>query len=289
MASNSALIVCKAAAGLLTGSVAILSDAVQSTADLIASLIALVSVAKADQPPDASHPYGHEKFENASAAAEALLILLGAAVIVYEASRRLAAPAPLDTPSIGIAVVAGAGVLNMVVSTYLTRVARSTESAALAGDAAHLRTDALVSGGVLVGLILTTVTGARWVDPVVALIVASAISFTGVRLLVGAFRVLVDESVPPDDLVAIREAAREFTSQGVVGYHDLRARHAGGRHLVDLHVQFSAGTSLEAAHATAHALQDAIKRRLPNSEVLIHLEPEAAVRPDGKPMPTATD
>ncbi len=110
-----------------------------------------------------------------------------------------------------------------------------------------------------------------------ALIVAVAIAYTGVRLLIAAFRVLVDESVPSEDLAVIREAVRSFAPQGVVGYHNLRARHAGGRHLVDLHVQFAAGSSLEAAHRTAHVLQDAIKVGLPNSEVLIHIEPEAAV------------
>jgi len=276
--SNATLIVFKTGAGLLTGSVAILSDAVQSTADLIASVIAFVSVGKAEQPADDSHPYGHEKFENASAAAEALLILLGAAIIVYQAIGRLILPVGLNAAGVGIAVVAGAGLLNVIVSGYLDRVAKRTDSPALEGDAAHLRTDAIVSGGVLAGLVLTEVTGLRWIDPVVALIVAVAITHTGVRLLIVAFRVLVDESVPPEDLAVIREAVMALAPHGVVGYHNLRARHAGGRHLVDLHVQFAAGSSLEAAHRTAHVLQDAIKVGLPNSEVLIHIEPEAAVR-----------
>jgi cation diffusion facilitator family transporter len=159
------------------------------------------------------------------------------------------------------------------------RRAKVTESAALLGDAAHLRTDALTSGAVLVGLILVKITGAHWIDPVVALIVAASIVVTGVRLLSGSSRVLVDESLPADEVDAIRAAIEEFAPSGVVGYHELRTRRAGSRRYVDLHVQFRSGTSLEAAHRTAHQLQDVIASRLRGADVLIHLEPEDRVRP----------
>ena len=131
----------------------------------------------------------------------------------------------------------------------------------------------------MVGLILVKITGAYWLDPVIALAVAAAIVVTGVRLLLGSSRVLVDEALPAEEVDEIREAIEEFAPRGVVGYHELRTRKAGARRYVDLHVQFRAGTSLEDAHRTAHELQDRIASRLRNADVLIHLEPEDRVRP----------
>jgi cation diffusion facilitator family transporter len=169
--------------------------------------------------------------------------------------------------------------VNIAVSAAIGHGARSTESAALEGDAAHLRTDALTSGAVLIGLVLVKLTGAQWVDPVVALAVAAAIVVTAVRLLSRSSRVLVDEALPADEVAAIRAVVEEFGPRGVVGYHELRTRRAGARRYVDLHVQFRAGTSLEQAHRTAHELQDVIGSRLSRADVLIHLEPEDRVRP----------
>jgi cation diffusion facilitator family transporter len=176
-------------------------------------------------------------------------------------------------------VVAFSMVANLGVSTFVSRRARVTGSPALEGDAAHLRTDALTSAGVLVALILVDVTGARWLDPVVALAVAVAIVGSGVRILMRSSRVLVDEALPPAELEAIRDEVFAFGPRGVAGFHKLRTRRAGPRRYVDLHVQFRSGTTLEDAHATAHQLQDAITRRLENADVLIHLEPERNVRP----------
>jgi len=132
---------------------------------------------------------------------------------------------------------------------------------------------------VLVGLALVKVTGAQWIDPAVALAVATAIVITGVRLLSRSSRVLVDESLPESEVAAIRAAIEGFATLGVVGYHELRTRRAGSRRYVDLHVQFRSGTSLESAHRTAHELQDRISTRLAGADVLIHLEPEDRVRP----------
>jgi cation diffusion facilitator family transporter len=277
--SNSALILLKVIAGSVTGSVAILTEAVHSSIDLVASVVAFFSVRKADAPADDSHRYGHEKIENLSAAIEGILILVGSAAIAFEAIRHLVNQTELQSIGLGIAVAGISVVVNLVVSAILDRNARRTDSPALAGDAAHLRTDALTSGGVMVGLILVKITGAYWLDPVIALAVAAAIVVTGVRLLLGSSRVLVDESLPADEVDAIREAIEEFAPRGVVGYHELRTRKAGARRYIDLHVQFRAGTSLEDAHRTAHELQDRIASRLRNADVLIHLEPEDRVRP----------
>ncbi len=277
--SNSGLILLKVIAGTITGSVAVLTEAVHSSIDLVASIVAFFSVRKADEPADESHRYGHEKIENLSAAIEGILILVGSAAIAFEAIRHLVNHGQVRTIWLAIAVAGLSMVVNLLVSARISHRARATDSPALAGDAAHLRTDALTSAAVLVGLLLVKITGAQWLDPAVALAVAVAIVITGIRLLFGSSRVLVDEALPADEVAAIRAAIEEFGPRGVVGYHELRTRRAGSRRYVDLHVQFQAGTSLEDAHRTAHELQDRIASRLEGSDVLIHLEPEDRVRP----------
>lgn len=288
VASNTALIALKVVAGVLTGSVAIITEAMHSAIDLVASLIAYVSIRKADEPADERHPYGHEKLENLAAAIEGMLILVGSGVIVYEAVRRLANGGQVERLGFGIAVVGVSIVVNLLVSGHLSRRARATDSPALEGDAAHLRTDAATSIAVLVGLVLVETTGAQWLDPAVAVAVACAIVLAGIRLVARSTRVLVDEALPPDELEAIRATVRSFGAEGVAGFHKLRARRAGPRRHVDLHVQFRAGTTLEDAHRTAHHLQDAIAGRVRNADVLIHLEPEDRVRPGTEVPPRRT-
>ena len=280
IASNATLIVLKLAAGAVTGSIAILTEAVHSAIDLVASTVAYFSVRKADEPADESHPYGHEKVENLAAAIEGMLILVGAGIIVFESVRRLMDGAAVDSLGFGIGVIAFSMLANVAVSTYLYRQARTTESPALEGDAAHLRTDAFTSAGVLVALVAVEVTGAEWLDPVVALVVAAAIVFAGIRILNRTSRVLVDEALPPSELDAIRQAVADHGAQEVVGYHKLRARRAGSRRYVDLHVQFRDGTTLKRAHDLTHELQRAIGERLRGADVLIHLEPEEAADAD---------
>jgi cation diffusion facilitator family transporter len=274
IASNATLIVLKIAAGAITGSIAILTEAVHSSIDLLASVVALFSVRKADEPPDPSHPYGHEKVENLTAALEGVLILAGAAIIIYESVHRLITPTAVDSLGVGIAVIGVSAVANMGVSTYLYRQARLTDSPALEGDAAHLRTDAYTSLGVLVGLVLVKVTGAERLDSITALLIAVAIVWSGVRLVTRSSRVLVDEALPDEELAVVRETIDAYAASEVSGFHKLRARRAGSRRHIDLHVQFRSGTSLERAHHVSHELQDAIAARLRDADVLIHLEPE---------------
>ena len=280
IASNTVLIALKIVAGVITGSVAILTEALHSGIDLIASVIAYISVRRSDQPPDRDHPFGHQKYENLAAAFEGVLILVGAGIVVFESVRRLGGEAnELEEIPLGIAIIALTIVVNVVVSTFLGRRARETESAALEGDAAHLRTDAATSIAVLLGLALVHLTGYDWLDPVIALVVAVAIVTAGWRLVTRSSRVLVDETLPDDELEAIRQVVLRFGPRGVAGFHKLRARHAGAFHHVDMHVQFRAGTTLEDAHDVAHALQDEIATVLDGADVLIHLEPEDRVRP----------
>jgi cation diffusion facilitator family transporter len=275
IASNVALILLKLVAGAITGSIAIITEAVHSSIDLLASMVALFSVRKADEPPDPSHPYGHEKVENLTAALEGVLILVGAAIIIFESVRRLTHVTEVEKLGVGIAVAGFSAIANFGVSTYLYRQARITESPALEGDAAHLRTDALTSLGVLIGLALVQITGFERLDAITALIVAGVIVYSGVRIVTRSSRVLVDEALPPEELELVRKTIADYGAPEVAGYHKLRARRAGSRRHVDLHVQFRDGTTLERAHYVSHQLQAAIQQRLRDADVLIHIEPES--------------
>lgn len=291
--SNAALILLKVIAGTLTGSVAILSDAMHSSVDLIGSLVTFFSLRKAGEPADESHRYGHAKIENLSAAIEGILILIGSAAIAFVAARRLVVGGEDRDTWIGIAVIALAIAANLLVSAVLRRAGMSTESPALLGDATHLRADAASSGAVLVALVLVAVTHVSWIDPVCALLMAVAIVITGIRLLARSGQVLVDQALPAEEVELIRRVIEGFASEGVVGYHELRTRRGGSRRYIDLHVQFATGTTLKDAHRIAHELEDRIAEQLRGADVLIHLEPEDRVRPGeelprtDEPAPTA--
>ncbi len=275
--SNTLLILLKIAAGVITGSVAIITEAVHSSIDLVASVIAFFSVRKAHEPADESHPYGHEKVENLAAAFEGVLIVLGAAIIIFEAIRKLSNESHVQKLGVGIVVIGLSAIVNLIVSRHLHRKARETDSPALEGDAAHLHTDALTSIGVLIALALVAITGVDQLDPIAALVVAVAIVFSGIRLVMRSSRVLVDEALPEEEMHGVAEAIREVGASEVIGFHKIRARRGGSNRYVDLHVQFRRGTSLERAHDVSHHLQAAIRDRLGGADVLIHLEPEDAI------------
>ena len=278
IASNSVLIALKLAAAAITGSIAILSEALHSMIDLIASVIAFVSVRRADEPADVDHPYGHEKAESVAASIEGMLILVGAGIIVFESVRRLVGNAEVHDLGVGIAVIAFSAVANFAVAAFLRRQSRRHESPALAGDAAHLGTDALTSVGVLAGLTLVEATGAVEIDAAVAIVVAAVIVVAGVRIMRRSAGALMDSAPPPEELDRIEAAIARARPEEMVGYHKLRARIAPRHLYVDMHVQFRTGTTLERAHALAHTLRDAIESELGDAEVLIHVEPETSRR-----------
>ncbi len=276
IASNSVLIAIKLAAGAITGSIAILTEAIHSLIDLVASVVAFVSVRKAGEPADEDHPYGHEKVESLAATIEGMLILVGAGIIIYEATHRLVDGAEVDALGVGIAVMGFSVVANLIVSTILSRQARTHESPALEGDAAHLRTDALTSAGVLAGLVLVEITGVVAFDSITALVVAAAIVVAGIRIIRRSSGVLVDEVLPDEEMDRIEAAIAAARTREVAGYHKLRARRAGSRRYIDLHVQYRSGTSLERAHELAHKMRDEIEADIRRAEVLIHVEPETS-------------
>jgi cation diffusion facilitator family transporter len=207
-----------------------------------------------------------------------MLILVGAGVIVFEATRRLVVGAEVESLGVGIAVMGFSMLANLVVSSVLYRQAREHESPALEGDAAHLRADALTSAGVLAGLALVEITGAVAFDSITALAVAAAIVVAGLRIIRRSSGVLVDEALPAAEMDRIEAAIAGARTEEVAGYHKLRARRAGSRRHIDLHVQYRSGTSLERAHELAHAMRDSIEGAVPGAEVLIHVEPETSLR-----------
>ncbi len=274
--SNTLLIGIKIVAGALTGSIAILTEAIHSGIDLVASIVAFASVRKSDEPPDADHPFGHGKIENLAAAIEGMLLIVGAGIILYESTKRLVGTPEVERLGFGIAVMAISVIANLAVSEFLYRRSRSTNSEALAADAAHLRADAATSAPVLVGLVIVELTGWVKVDAIMAIIVSGAIVFAALRILTESSRVLVDESLPEEDLAAVRAAIEGNTAPELLGFHRLRSRGGRAWRHVDLHVQFRDDTPLVRAHEVAHELEDAIRARLGRADVLIHIEPQSA-------------
>jgi len=182
----------------------------------------------------------------------------------------------IEDLGVGIAVIGFSVVANFAVSALLARRAREHGSAALEGDAAHLRADALTSLGVLVGLVLVELTDETAFDAIAALVVAVAIVFSGIRILTRSSRVLVDEAPSSEELDQIEAAIKHARPPEMVGYHKLRGRRAGATLHIDFHVQFRSGTTLERAHELAHTLRGAIERETDADDVLIHVEPEAS-------------
>ncbi len=282
IASNATLIALKLAVGVLSGSIAIISEALHSGSDLVAALIAFWSVRRAAQPPDERHHYGHEKVENVSGAVEAMLIIAAAGVIIYEGVMKIVEGPTIDFVWLGIAVMLISGVVNLIVSTrVLYPVARRTESAALEADAAHLLTDVYTSFGVAGGLLVVEVTGWEYFDPLIAIAVAVLIIRTGYRLVVQSTRVLLDETLPEQELEEIRRCVAEHRGDIIAGYHKLRARRAGSRRHVDLHVVVDERLTVAEAHDVAEHIEKDIRACIPNTDVLVHIEPRSPQRYEG--------
>jgi cation diffusion facilitator family transporter len=272
MVSNALLTAVKLVVGVVTGSVAVLSEAASSAGDLVASAIAFAGVRAAARPPDADHPYGHEKSENLAAAVEGILILAAGAAVAVEAVRRLVSGAPeVAYLDLAIAVMAASAAVNWIVALRLRRVARRTGSPAIAGDAAHLASDVWTSAGAAAGLALVAITGWAALDAIVALAVAAYVVSVGTRLTWRAAHVLLDGSLPDGDMALIEGVLAGFEREGV-SFHALRGRRAGSKRLVDLHMVVPPETTVRRGHAMSGRVKGAVRAALPGTEVLIHLE-----------------
>lgn len=276
--SNISLIIMKVMAGIASGSVSIISEAIHSAMDLVAALIALFAVKKSDLPPDERHPYGHDKIENVSGVIEALLILLAAGWIIFEAVDKLIHPAAIESIGWGVLVMVISALVNSGVSAYLYKVAKEEESVALAADALHLKADVLTSAGVAIGL------GGIWLaslfghslailDPLVAIAVAIFIVREAISMLNEAFHPLLDHSMSHEELEMTSRIITECCPASS-GFHDLRSRRAGRRRHIDFHLTLPTEMTIGEAHDICDRIEHEIIEQLPHAIVLIHVEPD---------------
>lgn len=270
--SNSLLVSVKLIVGLFMGSVAVLSEAIHSGLDLLAAIIAFYAVGKSGKPADERHPYGHGKWENVSGVVEALLILAAAFYIIYEAALRLSGKGEIEYLGVGTAVMAISALVNWFVSRYLFKVAKQTRSVALEADAWHLRADVYTSLGVLVGLVLIAVTKITILDSLAAIIVALLIIKASIELAINAMGDIFDVKLPAEDEAKIREVLARHEGN-CIDYHRLRSRKSGSARFIDMHIVVPRQWSIEDAHKESDLIESEIRQALPNTEVIIHLDP----------------
>jgi cation diffusion facilitator family transporter len=274
----------KYVAFLLTGSIALYSDALESIINVATATAAIVAIRIAALPPDDEHPYGHHKAEYLSAVAVGVLIILAAVAIMHEAYMGFLAPRSIEAPGAGLAVSMGATLLNGLWSRFLVLQGRAHRSAALKADGKHLLADVVTSIGVLAGVTLVVVTGIEWLDPAIAGLVALHVLWSGGGVVKDNVSALMDEAAPTDELSRIREIIAG-SGAGSIEAHALRTRHAGKATFIDFHLVVSSAMTVGAAHDICDRIEDALKAELPGALVNIHVEPENKAKHEGIVMP----
>ena len=272
LATSIVTIALKFAAYWLTGSVGLLSDAVEAIVNIVAALVALMILAYAEEKPDAEHNFGHEKAQYFSSGIEGALIFVAAGAIVWTAIPRLVNPQPIEQVGVGLALSVAAAFANAGCAWMMLGAARAHRSITLEADAKHLLTDVWTTVGVLVGVVLVSLTGWLRLDPIIAIAVAIQILWTGWRLMGRSFQGLMDRAIPDEDRGQIVEVLETLRHEGG-DYHALRTRVAGAKSFVDVHILVPGRMSVQAGHDLVERLENEIQRRLPHVEVLTHLEP----------------
>jgi cation diffusion facilitator family transporter len=262
----------KAAAWLITGSVGLLSDALESVVNLVAALMALSMLTLAARPPSELHPFGYGKAEYFSSGVEGALVLLAAASILWSSVGRLLAPMPLENVGVGLAVSVVASAVNFGVARVLLRADREYGSITLEADARHLLTDVWTSIGVVVGVGAVALTGWERLDPIIALMVAANILWTGAQLLRRSVLGLLDEALPAADQAAVRQVLNDYTDQGIE-FHALRTRQAGARKFISAHILVPGDWSVQRGHDLLEEIEDKIRVAIPGAHIFTHLEP----------------
>ena len=272
IAAAIATILLKGTAWWMTGSVGLLSDAIESFVNLAAAMMALWILTVAATPADDRHAFGHSKAEYFSSAFEGLLIVFAAITIIWAAVDRLWNPQPLESVGIGLAVSVVASIVNFLVARILLKVGREEHSIVLEADAHHLMTDVWTSGGVLVGVGLVWMTGWLWLDPVIAILVALNIVWTGWQLMHRSAEGLMDVSLPPEKIADIEGVLNSYREQGL-DFHALRTRQAGSRAFVSVHVLVPGQWTVKEAHDWAERIERDIRKAVPRVNAITHLEP----------------
>lgn len=281
--SNSVLILFKVIAGLLSGSISILSEAIHSGMDLAASVIAFFSVRKSSKPADKEHPFGHGKVENLSGLAEGLLIFVAAFLIISEAFKKLFEPVEIEQALVAMGVMFIAALVNFFVSRTLYKVAKEEESMALEADALHLKTDVYTSLGVGFGILLIKITGLAILDPIVAMLVAVLIIKEAWHLCKNAFDLLLDAKLSDDEEMEIEKIIIEHCHL-FKNYHKLKTRRSGNIKHIDFHITMDHFQTVQEAHEVVSSLKKAINDKLMNTRVTIHVDPCQGASPVAEEM-----
>ncbi|MEF2071800.1 cation diffusion facilitator family transporter [Consotaella aegiceratis] len=267
----------------VTGSVAFLSDALESIVNLVTAVIALWAIRVSYKPADKDHPFGHHKAEYFSAVVEGVLIVVAALLIFQEAWEAWATPRTLDAPVTGMAINALATLLNLGWALFLIRQGRRRRSPALAADGRHLMADVVTSVGVLAGLALATVTGWLFLDPLMAALVAVNILREGYNVVISSLSGLMDQAIDPVEELQMRDII-SHNADGAIEVHDLRTRLAGRAIFIEFHLVVPEAMSVGKAHDICDRVEDALKAAFQGARVLIHVEPEAEAKQTGIPV-----
>ena len=272
----------------LTGSVALYSDALESTVNVIAALAAFWAIRVSHTPADQDHPFGHHKAEYFSAVLEGVLIVLAALLILVEVWRSWAAPASLDQPWPGLAINSVASVVNLLWAQLLIRTGRTERSPALVADGRHIMTDVVTSVGVVAGLIAAVLTGWRILDPALAVIVALNILWQGWHVIGSSVQGLMDRAVDKDEHIRIRDII-SANSRGAMEVHDLKTRIAGRATFIEFHLIVDGEMSVRESHVICDRIEEALRAEIPSVRITIHVEPddEAKLPPGTSAVPFA--
>ena len=263
----------KSGAYLLTGSIGLLSDALESVVNLVAAIVALGVLTIVARPPDDEHAYGHDKAEYFSSGVEGALILIAAASIIYTASERLLNPQPIEQIGLGLLISLGASVVNFVVARVLLQAGRRHHSITLEADSNHLMTDVWTSVGVVAGMGAVALTGWERLDPIIAMLVAANIIWSGVRLLQRSVLGLLDTALTATDQAVVIAILTRYCEEEGIQYHALRTREAGARRFVTMHILVPGAWSVAQGHRLLERIEAEVYEALPGANVLTHLEP----------------
>jgi len=274
--SNTTLIILKFIAGTLSGSIGIISEAIHSGSDLLASIITFFSVSESAKPADNDHQFGHGKYEDFTSFIEGALIILAAFYIIYEALKKIIFSLEIEVDAnVGMAVMLFSVFANIFVSAYLFKVAKKTGSTALYADGEHLRTDIYSSLAVLIGLILVKITGNHIFDPLIAIAVAVIIFIAGYKICDEARKSLLDTSLSENENSQIREIVAKHTGSDVIELKNLRTRKAGLKKNIEIILIVEKTMQIATGHCICDKIEDEIEARLQNTDTTIHLEPNA--------------
>ena len=272
--SNIILSVLKIISGVISGSLSIISEAIHSLSDLLASVLTFFSVIKSSKPADTDHPYGHGKYEDMAGFIEGVLIILAAIYIIFEASKKIIFGTDATAENtLGIAVMFIAVVLNTIVSIVLFKVSKETNSISLYADGEHLRTDIYSSLGVLIGLVLIKITGYTVLDPIIALLIALIILRAGYKIFQRAGENLLDHSLPEENIEKIKEIIKQYSDCVTLKKGSIRARQVGPVKDIDIILQFPESTTLCECHRICDEIEKQIQTIYPNCSISIHSEP----------------